>query len=513
MFAVFISLASGIELYAQKANDSVSPNNPFRELYSREEYDKRTEAADKFADEAIRLAAETNYPTTGLKFTSIVEGANIDKAGVQKGSILYQRGDRKSWARYLPYRVAMPGLYNAHFYGPDGNEQPVDLEPGLFGARISRVYRPDIAYLRNEIGKRDPKWDRYLIIAGASYSSNAKLTETALHHAIEAGYRQDALTDFFQVLFKTFSREGPVKEMEKFLSHFEGKEIPWVYVPPLQRVLLVTGRIDFMQRIAEQAGDNCAFDAPVLEKFRQWTEGQTKWPEESLLDRAVAKRGDSIADIFTSSRREGSKLYPADPVDGALRYSTPPGSSFHIEFVSDKMPHNIHFHTTLKLKATGIDRKWQTKFRIDWAYLYPDGKKLPVNPRFPSTMYWTPARRFLHLSLGKVYSNSVLEVSALSLPGYTLTHETPLFIPFVKYPILPEFLVERFEESKDILAAEPKTMEIDMIRYHNEIGIFIDGICYLHLPTNPHPSKKIDLNMRSQGMNVAVEKQDVWELR
>ena len=269
----------------------------------------------------------------------------------------------------------MPGPYTAHLFEPENKVLTEELKPGLLHATFIRAYRPDIAYLRNEIGKRDPKWDDHLIFAGLAFPTNSQLAETALYHAVEAGYPEDELTDFFKVIFRTLSKEGPEKEMEKFLSHFEGKEIPWVYIPPLHSALIVTGRIDFMQRIADVAGDNCVFDAATIDQFLKWTKGKSKWPEGSLLERARENRRRSIANKLTSSQRvqiiESRKrledrLSPGPPINSQFSFNSPPGGYSHFEYTSDKMPHNLHQNIIVKLQANGIDRGWPTKFRIDW---------------------------------------------------------------------------------------------------------------------------------------------------
>ena len=174
--------------------------NPFREIYPRREYDKRLKAAGADIESSIHLATKTRQPAVGLKLIRVSEELSAENPGMQIGSILVKQGNRKSWARYLPTKLVMPSRYTAHFIDADDNDQMVRLQPGLQKVTYSRVYRPDIAYLRNEIGKRDPRWDRHMVLAGFAFATNAKLTETALHHAIEAGYQEDALTDFYRVV-------------------------------------------------------------------------------------------------------------------------------------------------------------------------------------------------------------------------------------------------------------------------------------------------------------------------
>lgn len=497
---------------------SVETGNPFREIFPREEYDKRLEAAEEYIKAAIRLAAETRQPAVGEKLEKVDEKLSLEKPGMRVGSILVRQGNQRSWARYLPAILVRPEPYTAFFIDPDDKEQQVELEPGLQKVTYSRVYRPDLAYLRNEIGKRDPKWDRHMVFAGLAFASNAKLTETALHHAIEAGYQEDTLTDFFKVVFRTFTKEGPAREMEKFLSHFEGKEIPWIYIPPLHNALVVTGRIDFMQRIAKEAGDNCVYDAAMLEQFLEWTGGETTWPEGSLLDRARANRGKSIAGIFKTSqrvqvhqdgKRKEDQLGPGPPVEEPFGFSSPPGNYFHVEYVSEDIPQNIHQHLAVKLQANGIDSGWQTKFSIDWVNLYSAKKPPPKNTRF----YRTSPKTFLRFSTGTNYGETLVETAGNGMPGLILTHENIISIPFVENPILPGSLQEDFVKNKAKRSAEARVMEIDMIRYQSEIGIFVDGICYLHLPTDPKPKINIDLNIISLGMKVEIEEQAIWRLK
>ena len=151
--------------------------NPFREIFPREEYDKRVLLAEEHIKTSIRQAAQSHYPAVGEKIAKVSDDLSAKNPALQKDNIFFQRGDYKSWARYLPTRSIMPGPYTAHLFEPENKVLTEELKPGLLHATFIRAYRPDIAYLRNEIGKRGPKWDDHLIFAGLAFPTNSQLAK------------------------------------------------------------------------------------------------------------------------------------------------------------------------------------------------------------------------------------------------------------------------------------------------------------------------------------------------
>ncbi|MFK5921095.1 MAG: hypothetical protein QM496_02880 [Verrucomicrobiota bacterium] len=491
---------------------SVSVRSPFRELISGAEYREKMQVADSRLEAAdcYGLAADLSNPAVGIKLLAIPRGSNAERAGIEKGSIIVKRGEWKSWAKFT-HMISINEPYIAQLVNPSGKVEEVEMEPGYFDAPYAKVHRLDVAYLRGEIGTSRVRWDRHILVACFYRKDDPAFAETALYHAVKSGYQEDAFTDFLRTIIKMNTGEGPAQDMERFLSHFEGKDIPWVYIPPLHNVLAVTGRIDFMQRIVEEAGDNCIYDNAVIKQFLEWTEGAVKWPEGSLLDRAKANRGESITGIFDSARRMGGRVFPAPAIDEKLEIKTAPGSYYHTEYTSENIPQNFHYHIKAKMVATGLHRRWATRFRVSIADLYSEQEPIPPDLRFPKTS--NPfVYQFMNLNIGSNFYNTVVDTVGNSLPGMILNRQEVVSIPFIDRPALPENLQIRFKNEKSKYTKEPQAVDIDLIRYHNEMGIYVNGICFLHLPTDPEPTRKIDFNIHAVGLNMTIEQQQVWAL-
>ncbi len=55
-------------------------------------------------------------------------------------------------------------------------------------------------------------------------------------------------------------------------------------------------------------------------------------------------------------------------------------------------------------------------------------------------------------------------------------------------------------------------LTIDLIRLGSEVGIFIDGIRYAQLPTDPDDTRKFMILLDSFGTEVEITNQEFWSL-
>ena len=511
-------------------------NNPFRELVSFEKHEENIEYLAKSVDAAKELATDLGFPAVGELVFKVTRNSNADLSGVPEKGIVFQRNDWKSWGGMIP-PIWIKDPYVVRLRDKEGVIQEIPVNGGRLDAKLNGYYRPELAYLRNKIGTRDPKWDDLVLTAFLRFRTQPQYAETSMYHAIKAGYQLDDLTDFFQIVFSMLSKEGPEASLENFLSRFEGMEIPWIYIPALHNALVVTGRIDFMQQIEEQAGGNCVFDAAVIEQFRNWRKGETKWPAESLLKRAEKKRGESITSIFESNqrfqmdpnrsrmdpRRIPDEFVPGPLVGEEFVLDTPPNVVGHIEFTAEEIPHNIHLHVITKVQSNGIlYGRFPADFNITFASLYPETIFGSEKSRFYSrgrNLHFPYPYCFLDLQMGTFYSGKQVTVSTSGngLPGYYNRYCYSLEIPFVEGAKLEGAdnpgSIENLEKLIAMRTGEAEPMEIDLIRYKDEIGLYINGICYLHQPTNPEPERNIDLNFRERGAKMSVEELDIWTIK
>ena len=123
------------------------------------------------------------------------------------------------------------------------------------------------------------------------------------------------------------------------------------------------------------------------------------------------------------------------------------------------------------------------------------------------------------MQINSFYSSphTTLKTSGNGLPGFFLDKTYMTKLPFAEGAVFTntdrQESIDYFEKAIKKRTVEAKPMEIDLIRYRDEIGLFIDGICYLHQPTNPDPARNIDLNIQETGSKMAIEKFEIWRLR
>ncbi len=509
-FTLLILVLCFNDLNAEEAAKS----NPFRAVLDAEELGRRISLQIDDIANAIYLADKTLHPAVGTKLFGIRNGSNADKAGIENDSIIVQRGEQKSWGGYFPpFFLKKPST--VEFITPSGANGKAELGAGLMGGKYKGEYHLEIAYLRGEVGIRNKIWDRQMLVACMFQATDAKLAETALHHAIKLGYKEDVLTDFFQVIFQTISKNGPEKSMEKFLAHFEGKEIPWIYIPPLQNVIAVTGRIDYMKRIADQAGDNAVFDSVTIKDFLTWTGGKTKFPQESLVKRVVAKRGELLNSKF-KPYRDGKKPKDGEIMEKELQFTGDLKKlyycNYHAEFKPNKFPHNIHYQATIKLAAVGLNGTRFPIVRMGFSRL--TSKEFPIDKtsRFPRNgiaFY----EQLLYLDIMRKTDGTFISTSASTLPGLTAV-QSPIFtVPFIASPAMPAGDLDTVIARDEKDGKTQSSLTIDLIRLGSEIGLFIDGIPYIHIPTNPDDTGKFMIHLDSFGTEVEISDQELWELK
>lgn len=298
--------------------------------------------------------------------------------------------------------------------------------------------------------------------------------------------------------------------MTQFLSHFDGKEIPWIYMPPLHNVLAVAGRIDFMQRIADQAGVNAVYDANEISNFLEWSGGKTKLPDTPLLERALKARGQSLNDTLVAYRK--GKPDPTDrKINAMLKISSTQGRYYSIEFRGEDLPRSIHYHARLWIQANGLSSRFASNMRIGFLDRH-DGKRNTEPLRFPRAGGVAYYNRHLFVDFTRNVFGTSISTSGNQLPGLHRALSPVVDIPYVTDPAIPEELQERYEKTKKIPGEEPQAIDVDLIRYKNEIGIFVNGICHLHLPCDPKSSKKIAVAIHIVGLKVMMRKLAIWEL-
>lgn len=491
--------------------------NPFRSVLDAEDFEKNFSAWEKVRARA-REQASQGYPSVGVRMVGAEPGSAAREASIPPNSIIVARSEKKSWGGFLPEPL-MGEPYVLHFVTPEGEAETRNMNAGPLGARVTGSHRIELAYLQGDVGKRDPAWDEEIIQACACWKSDRETCETALHSAVAKGYTPDALTDWFRVQLALLTEDGPEAEMEAFLGHFTDQPIPWVFIPPLHDVLLVSGRIDFMQRIEKEAGSNCAFDRETIERFLKWTNGEVTLPTRSLLERINEMEKVSINRLFESVDDDTEEERYA-LMGKQFYYRSPPRFLYQVVYRPEEsavggtrpIPHDIHYNLFVTPFATGHDQKFATNFRVGFTYVHPEDEPPSHDPRFDMRGPPLPIH-CVDVEIDKPFGNlSLISSNGDRHPGMRKRRMDEFAIAYIDDPKLPEPLGERFEKSRDTWTDIPDPLEFDLIRYGNEVAAFVNSICVLHLPTDPENNDEIEIALRSIGMEVYVHEQDLWEL-
>jgi len=502
---LWAGLALAVSVGAQEEQQ-----NPFPEVFDDDDYQTRAKPWTKRMNQAREMAKNPDHPAAGYRFLGWANNNPGGHPDMPKGSIFYERDGHRSWAGYFP-PIVIDHPYTLEFVGPDGERGTRQMNPGPINAAAKPFYNPGVAYLQGKIGRRDPAWDEFVLVACLTQTIDRELCEAALHRAYRAGYEPDALLAWFETVLSTLTKRGPEEPMERFLAHFEDEPIAWAYVPPLHEVLATTGRIDFMRRIAEVSGDHCVYDSETVEQFSRWTGGETTWPAGSLLERAEKRRGPVINDRFNEeeiSRREGREK----PLGELTEFESAPGSYFTRTYSpKGDIPHGVHHRATIKAKALGFQPPWMTVFRVALIRNLPENEPRPETEPFESggiSFKW----RLLQVRIARTMMTKV-STSGNSLPGIRTDRNVPVSVPFVDDPQLPSHLSKVFERMKDRWTGEAQAVTLDLIRLGSEMGIFVDGICFLHLPADPEATDNFEVMLHSVGMKATVDQYDIWALK
>ena len=188
------------------------------------------------------------------------------------------------------------------------------------------------------------------------------------------------------------------------------------------------------------------------------------------------------------------------------------GDRFNVEYTSENIPHNIHYYLKANLKATGgLQEGYQTRFLLLLANLYEDPHDIPRREKY-SMAADDLDRRVLFCKLDPYYSYTRIETTGSSLPGIEQTYHNVDFLPYVKNPELSDRMQKIFDSSNGRLSRETGPITVDMIRYGCEVGVYVNGLCVLHLPTEPDSTRAVDFNMHTTAIEIDSEEQNMWEI-
>jgi hypothetical protein len=165
---------------------------PFREVIKGAEWDKQFAAALGTLGD-LEALCHSAFPSAGTRIGEVDPDGQGARRELVEGDIIAEvDGEALNQGELNAFRKE--GDQKLTIVGRDGVARQLTISAGKLGISITPMLRPELVYLRE--GARDPKWDAYAAVGAAFCRVNPGLAETAWHHAIEAGYVPDAVSDF-----------------------------------------------------------------------------------------------------------------------------------------------------------------------------------------------------------------------------------------------------------------------------------------------------------------------------
>ncbi|MCF6311924.1 MAG: hypothetical protein L3J39_05695 [Verrucomicrobiales bacterium] len=487
-------------------------HNPFLERIGASAYRKATGRLNLILDE-VKNEALTDIPTTGAKVAKVAPASQASDLKIKPGYVLYKLGNQNLWGN-IPWdkRNKNTSLY---FTNLSGEKNTTIVSPGVIGIHLVEHYRPDLEYIRKQSNINKP-WIKHAIIGSLRWELDPKLAETAWHHALKEGYPEDVFSDYFAALFAMQRPKGAHKELIKFIQDFDTLEkIPTVFLPRLITLLASVGDLELIKRLQQQENPNFPWLEEDIKKLESWSNGKAL-PKESLLKRAREIHLERInGKVFAFAKRVGVVVpYPIPEfiTQPPSAISRPNGFYTYRRFGKQTTLKNLHLSATVTIQCLGRHDQWDNSFflRIE--------EKEQLNAK-PSTRYHPfeePASNNQLLSIGFILSRQDTAPKC-KVSGSQLEAVLSQPNPYISMNLLTDDVQNLTTDMLSVSQGradelqEMRTMQLDLIRYNNEAAIYLNGICYYHMPIDPS-IEEIAFSYQISGVEVTFSNFSVWKL-
>lgn len=430
----------------------------------------------------VKLAAETDEPAFGMRIEAVVPGSQAESIGLKPGDTIYQMGDRAMRGFVVRNRVGEETL----FFCRGGKKGSAQVKAGKIGVTYVEVFRPQLAYLRGEIGRSDARWDAKAVDSLALLPTDPAAAFQIWEEASALGYPDDELDAFVRnlaawKLAKPFSARQAYESVDA-----EFKTMPRLYAALLEDMAYASGQIDLLRKLRDADPDSSALSSGLVEFWEETAAAPVA--ERSLLDLA--------------KRRRGRDLLPELAV---LEEDQPAGAGERIDLLRNKgafsaPPDRINT-TRARLPDAVTDCHVALVFHLHDA-------------EFTET---ATSRARLGLYGGRAGKRldqpvlSELTISANPFSGTSLSarggHDGALH-----HHLRPGKPVPAKDPGKRAEpAATSEAFRIDLVRIDGEAAAYCDGVPYCHLPIDPGV-ENFELQWLVSGVSVNVAAFEAWSL-
>lgn len=436
------------------------------------------------AEDWGKIAADTDEPAFGMRIEAVTPGSQAETIGLKPGDFIFQVGTR-AMRGFVDWRREGEETL---FFCRDGKKGTATIQSGLIGVNFVESFRPQIAYLRGEIGRADPRWDEATVTALSLLASDP---ESALKHweAVKAlDYPADELDAFVRAFASwRLGRNVPVREAYAAVDG-EFKTMPRLYAAFLEDMAYATGQIDLLRSLHLADPDSSKVNAAHL---KTWDTLSAKPVQaRKLLDLAKRLRDRDLVPELVPLGGEDSPKW-AERLEKLRTKGSFAPSAGRYQTTKLRFPEGVadyHLSLSCQLFVWDFHERWSSTVRLGVFSPTGEGNRL--------------GNRVL-AELG-VSADRYIGTRISSRGGYDAQSH---YHNLSGKPIP----VKGGEKEGDPLKMSG-AFRIDLVRLGNEVAAYCDGIPYCHLPIDP-ASPSAELHWFASGISARVNRFEAWSLK
>jgi len=435
-----------------------------------------------------KIAKETDEPAFGLVVHEVFENSQAEKFGMEAGATIFQLDDQSFYGVGLKRN----GLEQAFFYVPKGGRVKREIiQPGKIGWVGAAMFRPWLAYLRDEIGVRNEKWDSAVVEALEAVVTDPKVGHEKWKQVIELGYPQDDLDGMVKAL-TDWQLKKPIRLRpfwDQVVAGFD--PVPPVYFYVLENLAIAKGDLEVLAALQESDPATALLEPEVV---KEWQEIgiDAKTSPISTLKKVRALHGENVTKKLAKWDDGSSNVnYRHESLVKKWSSISRPGYPARHEAVLP--PDLVDFHMTVEMICIAFehtDNHYISQLR--WmVYEAPEaGERL----RYGKQVAW--------IGVGREFG----ETGAVYYRAGSSTKTRRVNHPSIQ---IPQKVANFTEHPKDFskIPKDPKNLSrplrIDIVGFGDEVALFADGVRYALVPRSIG-GKQLGISMQNSGCGMRV---------
>lgn len=436
------------------------------------------------AQDWMKIATETEEPAFAMEIFSVRPDSQAEALGLKPGDFVYQIGE--SAMRGFVKRSRKED--NILFYCPKGGKkETVQVAPGLLGVDWFEMARPQLDYLRGDIGTSDPRWDKLVAAALANLERDPLAAADAWKNIKILGYPDDELDAFVRAqCCWLLGQPIPVREaFEKIDAEFS--PMPRGYAAHLEDMAFASGQIDLLGRLYESDPPSSTLTTDQLETWKKL--GNSPLPNRRLIEQARKIQARNITGALVALEDESRPGDSArlDQLRNLGSFNVSAGKYSMTKFRLPDGVQNFYLSAKFHLYVWAFDERWASCIRLGAFSGVPLDKK-------------TKNRTLVELG---VCAHRFWETEILFSGGH---NDTDRRVTRFGKPIPSK--VKALEGESPAMSS---AFHLEIIRLGNEIAAYCDGVAYCHLPINPD-DPTTELQWFVSGIAAKAANFEVWSL-